>query len=407
MSTPTTPRSPLTTLPRQRRDPLEPPPEYTRLRAEDPISPLAFPEGRPGWLVTRYDDVRAVLADPRFSSRRSIAANPLRPVPEEIRPYLEPEPGQFISLDPPEHTRYRRLLTGQFTVRRMRSLEPRIGEIVAEHIAEMLAAGPPADLVARFALPVPSLVICELLGVPYADRQRFQRMSRKLLSLATEGPELLRNREELRGYMSELIAAKRAHPVDDLLSGLAQHTGEDALDDEELLNIGLLLLVAGHETTANMLALGTLCLLRHPAQLERLRGDPSLLDGAVEELLRYLTIVQFGLIRVATEEVRLGGHTIAPGDPLVLSVAAANRDPSHFAHPDQLDVGRDHIPHLAFGHGVHQCLGQQLARVEMRIGFAALLQRLPGLALAVPLEQVRMRDEMIIYGVEELPVTWG
>jgi cytochrome P450 len=278
---------------------------------------------------------------------------------------------------------------------------------VDDHVDAMLRAGPPADLVAAFALPVPSLVICELLGVPYTDRQRFQRMSRTLLSLATEGPELLRAREELRGYMSDLVAAKRAHPVDDLLSGLARHDGRDALTDEELLNIGLILLVAGHETTANMLALGTLCLLRHPEELQRLRDDPSLVDGAVEELLRYLTIVQFGLIRVATEPVRLGDRAIAPGDPLVLSLAAANRDPEHFPDPDRLDVGRGHTPHLAFGHGVHQCLGQQLARVEMRIGFAALLQRLPGLALAVPPERIRMRDEMVIYGVEELPVTWG
>jgi cytochrome P450 len=265
---------------------------------------------------------------------------------------------------------------------------------------------PPCDLVESFALPVPSLVIYELLGVPYGDREMFQQRSRQLLSFATEGPELLRGREELRAYMLELVQAKRAAPTDDLLSGLASHDGEDRLNDEELINIGLLLLIAGHETTANMLGLGTFALLSHPDELARLRNDPGLVDNAVEELLRYLTIVQFGLVRVATEDVTLDGRAIRAGEPVVLSLPAANRDPAHFADPDRLDLGRETLGHLSFGHGVHQCLGQQLARVEMRIGFSHLLAHLPGLRLAVPAEQVRMRDDMFIYGVEALPVTW-
>ena len=403
MSTPTTPTA---RLPRQRVSPFDPPPDYRQLQETDPVSPLVFPGGGTGWLVTRYDDVRALFADPRFSSRRSFAMNPVRETPEELRPYLEPEPGQFIGLDPPEHTRYRRLLTGQFTVRRMRALEPRITEIVEQQLQGMRQAGPPCDLVESFALPVPSLVICELLGVPYGDREMFQQRSRQLLSFATEGPELLRGREELRAYMLELVQAKRAAPADDLLSGLAGHDGEDRLDDEELINIGLLLLIAGHETTANMLGLGTFALLSHPDQLARLRSDPGLVDNAVEELLRYLTIVQFGLVRVATEDVTLDGRAIRAGEPVVLSLPAANRDPAHFADPDRLDLGRETLGHLSFGHGVHQCLGQQLARVEMRIGFSHLLAELPELRLAVPAEQVRLRDDMFIYGVEALPVTW-
>jgi cytochrome P450 len=403
VSTPTTPTA---QLPRQRVSPFDPPPDYRQLQESDPVSPLVFPGGATGWLVTRYDDVRALMADPRFSSRRSFAMNPIRETPEEIRPFLEPEPGQFIGLDPPEHTRYRRLLTGQFTVRRMRALEPRITEIVEQQLQGMRRAGPPCDLVESFALPVPSLVICELLGVPYGDREMFQQRSRQLLSFATEGPELLRGREELRAYMLELVQAKRAEPADDLLSGLVQLEGEDRLDDEELINIGLLLLIAGHETTANMLGLGTFALLSHPDELERLRADPGLVEGAVEELLRYLTIVQFGLVRVASEDVTLQGRAIRAGEPVVLSLPAANRDPAHFADPDRLDLGRETLGHLSFGHGVHQCLGQQLARVEMRIGFSHLLAHLPGLRLAVPAEQVRMRDDMFIYGVEALPVTW-
>jgi len=403
VSTPTTPTA---RLPRQRVSPFDPPPDYRQLQETDPVSPLVFPGGGTGWLVTRYDDVRTLFADPRFSSRRSFAMNPVRETPEELRPFLEPEPGQFIGLDPPEHTRYRRLLTGQFTVRRMRGLEPRITEIVEQQLQGMRRAGPPCDLVESFALAVPSLVICELLGVPYGDREMFQQRSRQLLSFATEGPELLRGREELRAYMLELVQAKRAAPADDLLSGLASHEGEDRLDDEELINIGLLLLIAGHETTANMLGLGTFALLSHSDQLARLRSDPGLVDNAVEELLRYLTIVQFGLVRVATEDVTLDGRAIRAGEPVVLSLPAANRDPAHFADPDRLDLGRETLGHLSFGHGVHQCLGQQLARVEMRIGFSHLLAELPGLRLAVPAEQVRLRDDMFIYGVEALPVAW-
>jgi len=216
-------------------------------------------------------------------------------------------------------------------------------------------------------------------------------------------------RDEIEQYMLDLVQAKRAQPGDDLLSGLITRGDDDpeaALTDEELVHIGNVLLIAGHETTANMLALGTLALLEHPAQLAALRADFSLVDQAVEELLRYLSIVQFGLVRTATEDVEVGGQRIPAGEPIVASLAAANRDPAQFPEPDELDLSRAYSPHLAFGHGVHQCLGQQLARVEMKVGFRALLERFPSLRLAVPLEQVRMRDEAFIAGVHELPVTW-
>ena len=396
-------------LPRDRGGcPFDPPGEYRRLRDEEPVSRLAFPSGDDGWLLSRYEDVRSLLADPRSSSQRSFASNPVRLMPPEAQELLEIRPGQFIAMDPPEHTRYRRLLTGQFTVRRMNALVPRIEQIVADHLDAMTEMARPVDLVVAFALPVPSLVICELLGVPYADRDLFQRLSRALLSMTTDGPTLVRVRGELYEYMLDLVRAKRLQPADDLLSGLIARTDdpESALTDEELVSIGNLLLIAGHETTANMLALGTLALLEHPGQLAALRADPSMIDRAVEELLRYLTIVQFGLMRIATEEFQIGGRCILAGKPVVASLAAANRDSDQFPEPDVLDLSRAYSPHLAFGHGVHQCLGQQLARVEMKVGFAALLGRFPSLRLAVPLEQVRMRDDMLIYGVHALPVTW-
>ena len=368
---------------------------------------LAFPDGSHGWLVSRYEHVRALLADPRISSERAFGSNPVREVPPEALELQQIRPGQFIGMDPPDHTRYRRRLTGQFTVRRMNALVPRVERIVADHLDAMREMPRPVDLVRAFALPVPSLVICELLGVPYADRALFQRRSRTLLSMTTDGRTLVRVRNEMDDYMRSLVEAKRERPEDDLLSGLIGGTDQpDRLSDEELVNIGNLLLIAGHETTANMLALGTLALLAHPAQLAALRRDPSLVEQAVEELLRYLSIVQFGLVRTAKEDLEVGGRSVCAGAPIVASLAAANRDPRQFPDPDELDVSRRYSPHLAFGHGVHQCLGQQLARVEMKVGFRALLEQFPSLRLAVPLARVPMRDEMFVYGVHELPVTW-
>jgi cytochrome P450 len=375
--------------------PFDPPAE---LRARPPVSRLSLWDGTVGWLVTSHSLARTVLADPRFSVR-----NELRTVP--IRRLTAPpaEPGMFVALDPPDHTHYRRLLTGQFTVRRMNRMVPRIQEITEEHLDAMRRAGPPVDLVQAFALPIPSLVICELLGVPYAERDRFQAHSAQLLRIDTELDEIEAAADEIREFMSELVAKKRAHPSDDLLSGLIEG-GE--LNDGELTVIGLLLLIAGHETTANMLSLGTLTLLRNPTQLAALRSDPTLVDNAVEELLRYLTVIQFGLTRAALEDVELDGVTIKAGESVTISLPAANRDSARFPDPDELDLTRPTAGHMAFGHGIHQCLGQQLARIEMRIGYAALLRRFPTLRLAAPVEDIPLRDNMIVYGAHHLPVTW-
>ena len=390
-----------------RECPFDPPEEYRRLRVDDPVSRLAFPDGSTGWLLSRYDDVRALLADPRVSSARGLRTNPIRELPPEAEELMRIQPGQFIFMDPPEHTRYRRLLTGQFTVRRINALAPRIERIVADHLDAMTQMTPPVDLVQAFTLPVPSLVICELLGVPYADREMFQQRSRALLSMNTDVEILMKVRQQMQDYMLVLVLEKRRRPADDLLSGLIQRDSPDGdLSDEELVNIGNLLLVAGHETTANMLALGTLTLLEHPEQLDAVRDDPALIDQAVEELLRYLTIVQFGLVRTALEDIEVGGQWIRAGEPIVAALTSANRDPAHFPAPDDLDVTRAYSPHLAFGHGVHQCLGQQLARVEMQAGFRGLLERFPSLRLAVPLDRIHMRDDTFVYGVQELPVTW-
>jgi cytochrome P450 len=391
----------------QRPCPYEPPELYRLRRTDDPVSRLAWPGGETGWLLTRYSDVRAVLSDRRFSSQRGVLANPVSPLSPETLALQRSLPAQLLILDPPEHTRYRRMVTGYFTVRRMRALQDHITDLVNDHLDAIAATTPPVDLVSAFALPIPSLVICEMLGVPYADRHDFQRRSAALLAVSGDPAAPLRARRELRDYVRDLARAKRLHPADDMLSDLVrvpEHEG--GLTDEEVTSLGSTLLVAGHETTANMLSLGALTLLEHPEQLAALRADPSLLDHAVEELLRYLTILHLGLVRIPTEDVELGGHHIKAGEPVFASLVAANHDPAQFPDPETLDLTRTYSPHVAFGHGVHQCLGQQLARMELKVGLGALLDRFPALRLAVPVDQVPMRADSIIYGVRELPVTW-
>jgi len=385
--------------------PFDPPRQITLLRSARPVSPLVFPDGHEGWLVTGYDAVRQVMADTRFSSRRDIDIvhvpyeTPGMPAATEPAPQM---PGVFIAMDPPDHTRLRKRLTGAFTVKRMKQLEEHIVEIAERQLEHLAGLTPPVDLVREFALPVPSLVICELLGVPYADRETFQVNSAKFLVKDQSLEEKMAALGALNTYLAELVASKRAEPGEDILSDLARH--ED-LTIEELTGVAFLLLLAGHETTANMLALGTFALLENPEQLAELRADPVLVPDAVEELMRYLSIADI-FYRYATEDIEVGGETIGRGSTVVVSMLAANHDPRRFENPDSLDIHRKARGHLSFGHGVHQCLGQQLARIEMRAGFEGLLRRFPGLALAVPADEVKLKSDMNIYGVHELPVTW-
>ncbi len=353
---------------------------------------LEMADGHLGWLATTLDAARAVLGDPRFSARQELKHPAVRSSAAVAGPGRPAPPGFFATTDPPEHTRYRRLLTGEFTLRRMRLLEPRIERIAADHLDAMAAAGPPIDLVTAYALPIPSMVICELLGVPYADHDFFQERSRELV--APDGDVAGAN-ADLHAYLAELVRRKRAEPGDDLISGL---TGELA-DDAELANVAMILLVAGHETTANMLALGVLALLTAGLTYE---------EGAEEELLRWLSILHLGApSRAALEDVEVAGVRVAKGETVAVSLPVVNRDPAAFAAPDTLDPARqDARRHLAFGHGVHQCLGQQLARNELRIGYRALFDRFPGLRLAVPATEVPLRQDATVFGVARLPVTW-
>ncbi|WP_433227781.1 cytochrome P450 [Actinomadura formosensis] len=394
----------------KRADPFTLPPALAAMAERSPVTRSTLPTGDPFWLLSGHRECRAVLADPRFSSDRFRYHPRFKNLSEEEREQFRnarAQAGSFINMDPPEHTRYRRLLAGHFTVRRINRLGERIEQIVTERLDAMLARGDTADLMAEFAFPVPSLVICELLGVPYEDRAEFRRRATTLLQANLPVKDAMENAEAQRAFMQRLVAGRREDPADDLISGLIHHAGADpALTDDELVNIANLLLLAGYETTAGMLGLGALVLLQRPDQLAALREDPSRMGDAVEELLRYLSIVHIGLFRFPTVDVEVGGEHIPAGSTVVLSVVAANRDEKHWPDPDVLDVTRPRGPHLAFGHGVHQCLGQQLARVEMKIAFTELLRRLPGLRLAVPPEEVPLRDEMLHYGVDALPVAW-
>ncbi|WP_326598497.1 cytochrome P450 [Streptomyces sp. NBC_01803] len=380
-----------------------PPPHIEALRAHAPLARMTFADGHLGWLATGYAVSRAVLADPRFSARGELKHPPV-PRVGELEQSPSAPPGIFIQHDNPEHQRYRRLLVGQFTVRRMRLLTDWIEKVTESHLDAMERIGSPADLFENFALPLPSLVISEMLGVPYADRERFQHDTAVWSSFNSDLEELAKAFGGLTMYLHNLVVRKRSAPEDDILSGLM--AADPELTDEELTSIAYLLLVAGHETTANQLALGVLALLTNPAQLAALRADPSLTDNAVEELLRYLSIVHHGPTRAALEDVEVDGRLIRKGEVVMVSLTAANRDPERFDHPELLDVTRSATSHLGFGHGAHQCLGQQLARIELRVGLTALLRRFPHLRLAVPPEEIRLRHDMQVYGVYELPVAW-
>lgn len=391
-------------LPVARSTPFDPPKELGRLRASDPLRRLIYPDGHVGWLATSYPLARAMLADPRFSARSELKRVPIRR--QGADPFIgKPAlPGWFIDLDPPHHTRYRQLLAGLFTVRRIGQLQPEVERIVNDQLDAMAAAGPPAELVEQFALPIPTLAICGLLGIPYADRSGFHRDSAILFNLGVTAQQGADAMHRLTDYLLKLIRRKRARPAYDLLSSLAQR---QELTDAEIAGIGVLLLTAGHETVASMLGLGAFALLSsHRHQLELLRDGAVSPVFAVEELLRYLTIFQYGVPRSPLEDIGLAGHRIRTGECITISLPAANRDPDRFIQPDMLDLARNARGHLAFGYGAHQCLGQHLARLELRIALPVLLRRFPGLRLAMPADKVSLSADVGFYGVHSLPVTW-
>ncbi|MFE9610971.1 cytochrome P450 [Streptomyces sp. NPDC006012] len=388
--------------------PFDPPPRLASLRSHAPLVRVRIWDGGTPWLVTRYEDQRAVLSDPRFSADSS---RPGLPAPTEGFAAQGRQEVRALSMqDGPEHARQRRMLIGHFTVRQINAMTPRLVRIIDGLLDRMEAAGPPADLVEVFALPLPSMVIGELLGVPERDQALFQRVSATMISRDSTAGEFTDACAELGDYLGKLIRRKDGDPGDDLLSSLIvtrMRTGQ--LTPELLVETAITLLVAGHETTTNQLALGTLVLLRDREQLAVVRDsdDPARVAAAVEELLRYLSITQTGLARVATEDVEIGGRLVRAGEGVIVPNASGNRDAAAFDDPDRFDIGRPDVRgHLAFGHGPHQCLGQALARLELQLAHPALLRRFPALRTTVPDEDIAFKHDMIAYGVHELPVTW-
>jgi cytochrome P450 len=391
-------------LPMQRDCPFDPPADYTRLRAEQPVSRFTWPNGIQAWLVTRYADVRAALGDRRLSVDRTVSPPPSLALGRASGVML---PRSLVGMDPPEHTLWRRLIIREMTARRMARLQPRIEEIVAGCLDRMERAGPPADLVQAFALPIPSMVICELLGIPAGGRAEFQRHTEVISAVDSEAGQVQAASSALMSYIDELIAAKRADPGDDILSHLAQATLDDpAVTHDGALGNGMLLLIAGHETTANMIALSVVTLLEHPDQLALVRSTPDVIDRTVEELLRFHAVIQYGLVRRAAEDLTIGGQRIEAGDWVVCSLASANRDQALCPDSGEFRAGRAPVSHTSFGYGIHQCAGQHLARLELKVALSALLRRFPGLRLAEPASALPFRTDMFVYGLHRVPLCW-
>lgn len=388
-----------------RESPYAPPAEYAQIREHEPVTTVRLPNGREAWVVTKHEHVRQVLNDPSFSANR---LDPDFPTFDRVsRPPPPEDDRNILMMDPPEHGPARRAVLGEFTVRRIAALRPQIQRITDDLIDAMLAGPKPADLVEALAVPVPSMVICELLGVPYADHAFFQANTAAIIKQETPPDERRAAFVRLRDYIDDLIKAKEADPPDDLLGRqIRKERADGSYRRRALANNGFLLLIAGHETTANMISLGTLALLTSPKQLAAVRADPAKTLGAVEEMLRFFTIADTVVARICTNDTEVGGVTIRAGDGVLILGHAANRDPEAFHEPDEFDIERSARHHLAFGFGPHQCLGQNLARVELQVVFDTLLRRVPGLRLAVDVADLPFKTDASIYGIHHMPVTW-
>ncbi len=392
------------TFPFARTCPLDPPPEYARRRAEQPISRATLWNGERVWLVTRYEDVRALLGDPRLSAQPSAPGYPQLSAGVGAAAAAE---RTFIRMDPPEHDVQRRMVQRHFTIKRVEAWRAPVQQMVDGLVDDLVAAGPPADFVKLFGLPLPSQVITLLIGAPYEDHDFVQQRTSARIDYTASPEQTLQATTELLDYLDALVTEKEKSPGDDVLSALVvEHGRTGELTHEDIVAIGRLLISAGHETTANMLSLGLLVLLQNPSQREAFLASPQGTAAGVEELLRYLTIIPFSTRRAARSDIEIGGVTIRAGEGVFLLTSSANRDPELFPDPDTVDVTRDARRHVAFGYGVHQCLGQPLARVELQVALSTLLRRLPTLRLAVDPGELRYTGESVSYGLRELPIAW-
>jgi cytochrome P450 len=390
---------PVIPAPRAAHCPLHPPPEFADWRNEAGLRRAVW-NGQQVWSVSRYQDIRAALVDPRLSA--DTLPDLFGSSSDDQKPVI------FARTDDPEHHRLRRMMTSQFTFRRTEAMRPQIQKLVDDYLDAMIDKGPPADIVRDFALPVPSMVIALLLGVPPEDLELFQHNTAAGLDVNSTDEQRAQGFIEMYAYIQELVARKEREPGDDLISRLiTDYVATGQLDYNTVAVNGVIMMQAGHETTSNMIGLGTVALLEHRSVFEQLgqTDDAAVIAHAIEELMRYLSIVHAQVDRIATEDLILGGQQIRTGDRLLMNLPAGNWDPEFVDSPDALDVARNARGHLAFGYGAHQCIGANLARVEMQVAFATLARRLPGLQLAVPPDELRFK-EADIYGMKELPVTW-
>ncbi|HUB58715.1 MAG TPA: cytochrome P450 [Mycobacterium sp.] len=387
--------------------PFAPPPEVMELSAARPLSRVRIWDGSTPWLITGYEEVRTLFSDSRVSVDDRRPGFPHWN--EGMLSTVHKRPRSVFTSDAEEHTRFRRMLSKPFTFKRVEGLRPAIQQITDEHIDAMLAGPRPADIVTALALPVPSLVISQLLGVPYEDAEMFQHHANIGLARYATGEDTVKGAVNLNKYLARLVETKMENPAEDAVSDLAERVKAGELSVKEAAQLGTGLLIAGHETTANMIGLGVLALLQYPEQATVLRDtdDPKVVANAVEELLRYLSIIQNGQRRVAAEDIEIAGEVIRAGEGIIIDLAPANWDGKAFAEPERLYLHRSGAgQHVAFGYGRHQCVGQQLARAELQIVFHTLLRRIPTLELAVPVEDVPFKHDRLAYGVYELPVTW-
>jgi cytochrome P450 len=376
---------------------------YAELRRQEPVTRVQLPFGEPAWLVTRHADVKVVLGDPRFSRAASVGRDEPRTTHRQIGTGI-------LAMDPPDHSRLRRLIAKAFTARRIELLRPEATDIANDLIDQMVAAGQPADLVERFSTPLPIMVICRLLGVPHTDQGLFRTWSEAIVSTTSLSPEQIQEyMANLHGYMAGLIAQRRVAPTDDLIGALVEvrDTDNDRLTEQEMVELAAGLLAAGHETTVTQISNFMYVLLTHPDRLAQLRADPELIPDAVEELLRYVPLgAAAAFARYATEDLELGGVHIRAGEPVVAALSSANRDAEVFDDPDELDFTRTSNPHVGLGHGVHHCVGAQLARMELQVALRTLLERLPELHLAVDAQELPWKSGLLVRGLRAMPVAW-
>jgi cytochrome P450 len=386
------------------RNRLDPDPRYAELRRTEPVCPVQLPYGPPAWLVTSYELTKSVLGDARFSRAATVGRDNPRECPVEFGQVAE----SVLCMDPPAHTRIRQLAGRAFTARRVEQFRPRAQQIACGLIDSIAAAGPAADLVESFSLAFPAIIICELLGIPGADRHAFRRWTDAIVSttMSTSG-QVKETYLHLAGYLDGLFAQRRAHPGDDLLTWLVQaRDDQDRLTETELLFLGMALLVGGYETTAHQITNMVYTLLTHGPQLRQLMARPELLPDAVEEMLRFIVFGSAVNPRIATADVTLGEVVIRAGEPVLCARGSANFDEQVFARAGELDFTRDPNPHLAFGYGPHYCLGAQLARMELQVALGTILTRLPGLRIAVPEDQLPWHTQTMMRGLAAFPVAW-